>query len=131
MKSFSAEHWRRARTAWLEGEFSEEWIPFRDAAREAGILYPPEGTNLDSFEADFPSQRAILIREIRDRPKALLAIIRRSRSWNDVVAACMTGLAQLREDVGLDEAPNLGVTRSAKRADAEALGSILDRLAQR
>jgi hypothetical protein len=131
MKTFSLEHWRRSAEEWRAGEFSAEWVPFRAAAREAGIIYPPTGTAFDSWEDEAPSQRAILIREIRDRPKALLKIIRHSRSWSDVVAQCISGLERRRNEVDEQQARDEAKARARREdraTDAEALASIMARI---
>jgi hypothetical protein len=61
------------------------------------MIYPPSGTNLDSWEDEEPSQRAILIRAIRETPKLLASAIDTSRNWHDVVAKIMRAHEDFRE----------------------------------
>src|SRR5512146_1944784 len=84
--TFSRSHWEAALQAWQDGEFSDEWKPWRHEAAMRGMIYPPEGTKWDSWEDDEPSQRAMLIRAIRETPSLLHTAIARSRSWYDVIA---------------------------------------------
>lgn len=95
--TFSREHFLQARAEWTDGEFSDEWKPYRHAAAMRGFIYPPQGTKWDSWDDDSPSQRAILIRYIRNRPKALMAAIEKSRSWQGVIGE------MIREDEWLVE----------------------------
>ena len=103
MRTFSREHWNAALEEWRAGEVSDEWKSFRHAAAMRGIIYPPDGTKWDSWGDDEPSQRAILIRAIRERPRALMDTIERSASWREVIgdllrdADWMTETVQLRE----------------------------------
>ena len=84
MRTFSRADWDEAEAAW--SDFSDEWQPFRELALRRGILFPPSGTKWDSWEDDSPSQRAILIRAIRETPELLKRCIGRSSSWREVVA---------------------------------------------
>ncbi len=85
MVTYSAEDYRAARQAWLDGEFGEAWDPFRAAAAERGFVYPPTGSRWDSWEDDRPSQRAVLWRAVEETPQLLLECIGRSRSWSEVI----------------------------------------------
>jgi hypothetical protein len=67
------------------------------------VIFPPSGSALDSWSDDEPSQRAILIRAIRQTPRLLEAAIDRSRSWHGVVAYVTGHLNELRDDVEADE----------------------------
>ena len=51
-----------------------------------GLIWPPDGTKWDSWEDDNPSQRAILIRAIRETPRLLDKCVVGARSWSDVIA---------------------------------------------
>jgi hypothetical protein len=83
VKTYSREDWERAQVEW-EG-FSSEWRDARHQAAMRGILFPPSGGPFDSWGDDEPSQRAILIRAIRETPKLLAVAISRSQSWAQVV----------------------------------------------
>jgi hypothetical protein len=71
------------------------------AAMEAGIIYPPEGTGWDQWDDDHPSQRAILIRAIRETPVLLERCIREARqpSWAVVIEALLHGRDAMRSDI--------------------------------
>ena len=86
MRTFARAHWEAAQAAWVDGEFSPEWVAVRDLAVRYGILYPPNGSPDDSWDAAHPSQRAILIRAIRETPRLLADCIAHSTSWRDVIA---------------------------------------------
>ena len=85
-RTFSRDHWEAAQQAWKDGHFSDEWKPFRHEAAMRGIIYPPDGTRFDSWEDDDPSERAMLIRAIRETPNLLHRAIAERRSWAGVVA---------------------------------------------
>ncbi len=86
MRTFSRDHWNEAQDAWRDGDFSDEWKPYRHQAAMRGMIYPPEGTQWDSWDDDEPSQRAMLIRAIRNTPTLLHEAIEHSRAWGEVVA---------------------------------------------
>lgn len=92
MRTYSRADWAAAQEQWRD--FSSEWREVRHQAAMRGLLYPPAGTALDSWEDDKPSQRAILIRAIRETPALLQNAISRSRSWGDVIAQ----LVRARDD---------------------------------
>lgn len=119
-----------SRAAWDAGGFSDEWRPWRRmAAIEAGILFPPDGTAHDSWDDDAPSQRAILIRAIRETPQLLRRSIEAPgvRTWGDVIGRLLGGRDRMRDE--LDRAGELEADRRSgepTRAEAaEALRSIL------
>jgi hypothetical protein len=84
--TFSRDHWLKAQDAWKDGDFSDEWKPWRHEAAMRGMIYPPDGSKWDTWEDDEPSQRAMLIRAIRETPNLLHKAIAVSRSWFDVIA---------------------------------------------
>jgi len=101
-RTFSREQFEASRSAWEAGDFSAEWKPWRHlAAMEAGIIFPPDGTAWDSWDDDSPSQRAILIRAIRETPDALRSAIRSPgvRSWGDVIERVIGHRIRLAEYV--------------------------------
>jgi hypothetical protein len=101
MRTYLRSEIEAARKAWDLGEFADEWKPWRRLASEGGLIYPPDGTRYDSWEDDSPSQRAILIRAIRETPALLRRSIVGARSWGDVVARLVRGRDEIREDAAL------------------------------
>jgi hypothetical protein len=129
MKTYSRDDWTAAQEAWAD--FSPEWREVRHQAAMRGILYPPSGTAWDSWDDDSPSQRAILIRAIRETPKLLSTCIARSRSWSDVIARLTAArddwraelaLAQSRLERDHDEA------QASHRESVTTLATILRRI---
>lgn len=119
-----------SRSAWDAGGFSDEWKPWRRmAATRAGILFPPDGTAQDSWDDDSPSQRAILIRAIRETPQLLRRSIEAPgvRTWGDVINRLLGGRDAMRDE--LDRAEELEARRRSgepsRTEAAEALRSIL------
>lgn len=89
-RTFTREQLEASRAAWDAGEFSAEWRDWRHlAAMQAGIIDPPTGTRWDSWADDEPSERAILVRAIREQPRALRAALTSGRchTWAQVVRA--------------------------------------------
>ena len=101
---YTAEQMEAARAAWETGHFSDEWRDWRHlAAMEAGIIAAPEGTEWDQWDDDEPSQRAMLIRAIRETPDLLRAAIRAPgvHSWAAVIAILVRGRDDMREQLAL------------------------------
>lgn len=103
MRTFSRSAFEEAQALWADGHFSDEWKPFRHQAAMRGMLYPPEGDRFDSWENDEPSQRAMLIRSIRETPKLTAVAISRSRSWGEVVAYIIKRRDDMREELDARE----------------------------
>jgi hypothetical protein len=130
VRTVSASAWSEAQAAWIAGEFSDEWKPWRHkAAMDCGIVYPPSGTNLDSWEDDSPSQRAILIRAIREQPGLLSTCFRGSKSWSDIIGKLTRRRDEIREDSRallvcreVDDVPS-------SREAAKSLQQIIQRIA--
>ena len=98
---YTASQLAESRVAWDTGHFSDEWRDWRHmAAMQAGIIVPPEGTEWDSWSDDEPSQRAMLIRAIRETPALLSAAIRSPgvHSWAAVIAVLLRGRDERRAD---------------------------------
>jgi hypothetical protein len=74
-----------ANAAWDAGDFSPEWRKIRHKAAMGGLIYPPNGTKWDSWEDDSPSQRAMVIRAIRETPALLERCVVGARSWSHVI----------------------------------------------
>ena len=85
-RTFSSTHWDAALDAWKEGAFSDEWKKYRHEAAMNGVIYPPTGSALDSWDDDNPSERAMLIRAIRETPTLLHRAIAARKSWAGIVA---------------------------------------------
>lgn len=96
MRTYDRATFLRAQASW-EG-FDWEWQALRRTAAAAGIIFAPEGSKWDDRDADEPSQRAIVWRALRDNPAKLDTIVRRSRSWGQVVGGIIGMEASLRED---------------------------------
>lgn len=95
---YTAEQTSEARTAWATGHFSDEWRPWRHlAAMEGGIIAPPEGSRWDQWDDENPSQRAMLIRAIRETPELLRGAIRTAPrpTWGAVLEVLLSGRDQM------------------------------------
>lgn len=128
MRTFDRTHWEAALQAWTEGDFSDEWREFRHAAVMRGMIYPPEGTNWDSWEDDEPSQRAILIRAIRETPTLLMRAIANSRTWGDVIAYVIRRRDDMRAELDARERL-VDFDETTPRQAVMSLGAIIERLA--
>lgn len=129
MRTFSRDQWEDAQAQWLD--FSDDWKPFRHEAAMRGMLFPPDGTRFDSWDDDEPSQRAQLIRAIRETPKLLHQAIARSRTWFEVIAYVNARRDERRLEVDRDDwetarhrASDVGPVESAM-----ALKAIVQRIA--
>lgn len=95
---YTPERYREAQAAWRG--FGPEWTYWRKlAASEAGILEPPEGSEWDSWEVHDPSERAIIIRAIRETPSLLERAIRAegAPTWSRVVALLVRSRDAMRD----------------------------------
>lgn len=101
-RTFSRDEFEGSRRAWDAGDFSDEWKPWRHmAAMDAGIIRPPSGTKWDSWSDDEPSERALLVRAMRETPDALRDAIRSPgvHSWSAVIAIVTRGRDRRMEQV--------------------------------
>jgi hypothetical protein len=98
MRTFNRTDWEASLAEWEAGQFSDEWRNVRHLAAMRGMIYPPTGTKWDSWEDDEPSQRAMLIRAIRETPRLIEEIVGQSRSWHEVIAKLTARRDELRED---------------------------------
>ena len=126
MRTFSRDQWTEAQALWDDGHFSDEWKLFRHQAAMRGMLYPPAGTQFDSWEDDEPSQRAMLIRAIRETPTLLMAAINHSKSWGEVVAYVLRRRDEWRDELNYRRPELLEPT---PRQATSSLKAILNRLA--
>jgi hypothetical protein len=119
-RTFSKADWDAAQEQWRSGDFSPEWRNFRHQAAMRGMIYPPEGSKWDSWEDDEPSQRALLIRAIRETPSLLSEAIGRSKTWGEVINYVLR-----RRDLWRDELDEKERRARANRpTNREALTSI-------
>lgn len=125
-RTFSRETWIEAMAAWEAGGYGPEWADWRLLAAKAGIIFPPDGTAEDSWGDDSPSQRAMVIRAIRETPTLLRAAIEAPgvRSWFDVLARLLGDLGEMAAGVRRAEAE---WTREKGRP-AEPIASVIGTL---
>jgi hypothetical protein len=127
-RTYSREDWLKAQEAWKDGDFSAEWKDARHwAATDATIIFPPDGTPFDSWADDSPSQRAMLIRAIRETPKLLRQSIRGARSWSEVIER-LTGSRDLMREDGYEEERHTAYRRSHEPTREEAGAFLRDLL---
>ena len=129
-RTFSRADWEAAERAWSEGDYGWRWAHIRRIARGQGILFPPNGTILDDRDAESPSQRAIVWRALEDNPAELERIVRRSRSWSQVVDYIVGMEERLRREVGETEQDEAWhrADDPDHRQSVQALGAILERI---
>ena len=128
MRTFTRSELDRARAAWDEGEFSSEWRDVRHRAAMGGLIYPPSGSKWDSWDDDEPSQRAVLIRAIRETPRLLDKCLVGARSWSEVVERLFRARDDWRARMREEDEPT-----SDKPTHGEAtrtIAGILDRIWQ-
>lgn len=128
-RTFSKTDWDAAQALWHDGEFSAEWKDFRHQAAMRGMIYPPEGTRWDSWEDEEPSQRAILIRAIRETPKLTAEAINHSQSWGSVIEYILRQRDAWRDDLNARERwvdPDKPTERQAMQSIAEIFQRIAD-----
>jgi len=99
MRTFTRSALDDARAQWDAGDFSREWRTIRHKAAMGGLIYPPSGDKHDSWEDDSPSQRAILIRAIRETPKLLEKCIIGAPSWFVVIERLTRARDDWREEL--------------------------------
>jgi hypothetical protein len=131
-RTFSRADWDAAQAQWRAGDFSPEWRDFRHQAAMRGMIYPPEGTKFDGWDEEEPSQRAILIRAIRETPTLLRESIGSSKSWGEVVGKILARVNGQRADA-IDVEGYERRRRAAKdpshRQALHSLADILDAIA--
>lgn len=122
MTTFSRHDWEQAQTAWAD--FSEEWAPFRKLAAHQGFVYPPAGTKWDGWDDDHPSQRAILIRAIRETPQLLAQCVLRSRNWAQVVSELTASRDEWRARARAQSERDDADSESRRTSHAQALKAL-------
>lgn len=116
--TFDRDTWHRAMDAWAAGGFSPEWADWRLLAARAGVIFPPSGTAEDSWADARPSQRALVVRAMRETPRLLRWAIARPgvRSWGDV----LEHLLSARDELALDAEAREREWRAVKRGEPPA-----------
>ena len=125
MRTFDRDTYLRAQREWADGEFGWRWYAIRRIAADRGFILPPHGTVHDDRDADPPSQRAIIFRALEDNPTNVEGIVRRSRSWADVVDGIIGLEKRLAEDAD-DLARDTAWSRKDEPTGRQAAMSIRD-----
>jgi hypothetical protein len=131
VRTFSQADWTESLQRWEDGKFSPEWREYRHQAAMRGIIFPPEGERWDSWEDDNPSQRAILIRAIRETPKLVKEAIFQARSWDGVIAYIVRRRDEWREELDAKDrevARQREADRPPHREAVQTIASILERI---
>ena len=118
--TYTLEQTEEARSLW-DG-FSPEWDQWREMAMKGpGIIFPPAGSIHDSWD-EHPSQRALIVRAMRDTPQLLTWAIRGAEpSWSKVIERLLSGRDEMREQITeVHESHDLTPSQSMYR-----LGEIL------
>jgi hypothetical protein len=130
MRTFDRDTFLRAQAMWDDGDFGYRWTTIRRIAADRGFIFPPNGTVHDDRDADPPSQRAIVYGALSDNPTTTEAIVRRSRSWGEVVDGIIgleKRLAEDADELERDTAWNRKDEPTGREATS-ALKSILNRI---
>ena len=130
-RSYDRRTYAAARRAWAEGDFRDpRWHAVYRLAAERGYIFPPPGTVHDDRDEEQPSQRAIVYAAMCDQPAELERIMRRSRSWSQVIAQLVTHVEGLREDAtrAQDDIDWAKRDRPPRAAVPEATIAILRRI---
>lgn len=113
MRTFTRSQLEEADAAWTAGEFSDEWSHIRRRAAAGGLIYPPAGSKWDSWDDDSPSQRAMLVRAIRETPRLLDRCVVGARSWSEV----LTRLLRVRDEWRDEADSTVGIYEDQKAAE--------------
>ena len=124
MRTFTRADLDAANAAWTEGQFSPEWRTIRHKAAMGGLIYPPSGDRHDSWEDDSPSQRAILIRAIRETPKLLDKCVTGAKTWHQVIDRLTSARDEWREELDAKARHAERMRRQDQPTHREAMQSI-------
>jgi len=116
VRTFTKAELARADAAWEAGGFSDEWAHIRRRAAAGGLIYPPAGSKWDTWDDDSPSQRAMLIRAIRDTPRLLDRCVIGARSWSQV----LDRLLRVRDEWRDEADSTVGIYEDQKAAERGA-----------
>jgi len=124
-RTYDRETWNRADAAWRSGSFGPEWPDWRNLAGKAGIIFPPDGSPDDSWTDARPSQRALIIRAIRETPRLLRWALTRPgiHSWGDVIEHLLTGRDRLALDA--DQRESDWTVTKARRGAMTPIGDVV------
>jgi len=103
MKTYSREDWEASLQAWDDGGFSEEWRTIRHVMAMQGCIFPPAEDMFDSCDDREPSQRAVLVRALRETPELLRRCTRNAKTWSQVIDRLFAARDEWREDLNRDE----------------------------
>jgi len=101
-RTVSSEAWTASEESWVG--YTDRWLPWsewrRYAAEEGDIIFAPRGTEFDQWDEDGPSERAIIVRAIRETPELLRHAIRvkGAPSWAKVVAVLVQERDAIRSE---------------------------------
>lgn len=127
-RTYSAADYHEAQRQWNTGSYGPEWEPWRRLAQRAGLLYPPKGSVHDTWDTPSPSQRALVVRAMREMPQTLRWALGRSvQSWSDVLTAVHAERDTLRQSIEADEAP--ATPAPGHREAAMSLAAVFERVA--
>jgi hypothetical protein len=126
MRTFTRSDLDAANAAWTAGEFSREWRDIRHKAAMGGLIYPPDGDKHDSWEDDSPSQRAILIRAVRETPKLLDRCVVGASSWYVVIDRLTKARDEWRDELNAKERAAERERRSWRQTNREAMTPVSD-----
>jgi hypothetical protein len=132
MRTYDRETYVKAQQAWADIRLVG-WERIREAAAKSGMLFPPKGTRWDSWNDPQPSQVAKVEQARQENEPELLRIIRRSRSWNQVVGAVMAFEDHTRELAWIrteDDEYEAMAEKRRRYGDPMALGHIIVRVAE-
>ena len=103
--TYTPDQFQDATEQWKD--FSEEWTPWRERAAAVGIMFPPSGTKFDSWDDERPSQRAVLVRAIRETPDTLGWAIDKTPepSWSAVVGRLFGAWNEMSSQIPPDPPP--------------------------
>ncbi len=124
MRTYSRADWLAAQASW-EG-FSPEWRELRHAMAMRGVIFAPAGSEFDSWEAGNPSQRAVLIRAIREQPTLLEGCAHGAKSWSDVIERLFRARDDWREEAAEHEAELARLRLEEREVNREAMVRIAD-----
>lgn len=129
VRTFTRSDLDAARRAWDLGAFSAEWRDVRHKATLGGLIYPPAGSALDSWDDGILTQRAILIRAIRETPRLLEKCLIGAPSWHVVIARLTHARDEWRADNHESERDaEFHRDRPTHREAVTSLAHILERI---
>jgi hypothetical protein len=126
VKTYSRQDWDAAQLAWDDGEFSDEWRNIRHLMAMQGCIFPPAGDRYDSWEDEAPTQRAVLIRAIRETPYLLRKSALGASSWSQVIDRLLRGRDEWRAEMRAEEGPD--DDRVIDRGAAMSIKQIIERI---